>query len=65
MPNDAPKPRRPPHRRTGRPPGAKPGNQQTLKHGLKSAAHVGHRALVSRAIREANRLARDLARAAD
>ena len=48
-----------PHRRTGKPPGAKPGNQQTLKHGLWSAKYVAHRAAVTRAIREAKRLARE------
>jgi hypothetical protein len=59
MRNDALKPSRPPHRRTGKPPGARPGNQQTLKHGLWSAAYVAHRAVVTKAIREANRLARE------
>jgi hypothetical protein len=47
-----------PHRQAA---GAKPGNQQTLKHGLWSAKFVAHRAVVTTALREARRLARDLA----
>jgi hypothetical protein len=58
MGNDTPVPVRKPHRRTGKPPGAKPGNQQTLKHGLWSAKFVAHRAVVTTALREARRLAR-------
>jgi hypothetical protein len=46
---------------TGRRDGAPEGNANALRHGLRSAAHVAHRALVTKAIREANRLARDLA----
>jgi hypothetical protein len=53
MPND----RR--HVRTGRPPGAKPGNTQTVKHGLRRAAFVEHRKLVTMAIREARALVRE------
>jgi hypothetical protein len=60
MENDAPAGRLP-HRRTGRPPGARPGNQQTLKHGLTTAAFRAHRHVITAAIREARRLARDLA----
>jgi hypothetical protein len=35
--------RPPPHVRTGRPPGARPGNTQTVKHGLKTAAMIENR----------------------
>jgi hypothetical protein len=46
---------------TGRRDGAPEGNANAVRHGLKSAAYVAHRAVVTMAIREANRLARDLA----
>jgi hypothetical protein len=65
MENDAPALVRKPHRRTGKPPGARPGNTQALKHGLTTAAFRVRRAAVTKAIREANRLARDLVREAD
>jgi hypothetical protein len=54
MPND----RR--HVKTGRPPGAKPGNIQTVKHGLRRAAFVAHRRAVVAVIREARALLREL-----
>jgi hypothetical protein len=50
---------------TGRPDGPPKGSANALRHGLKSAAYVAHRALVAKAVREAKRLARDLAAKAD
>jgi hypothetical protein len=60
MPNDRPEPAARPHRRTGRPPGAKPGNTQTVKHGLRRAVFVEHRRAVVAMIREARALVREL-----
>jgi hypothetical protein len=51
-------PNRRPHRRTDRPKGPPLGNSRALRHGLKSAVFVEHRRAVTKAIREANRLAR-------
>jgi hypothetical protein len=48
------------HVRTGRPPGARPGNTQTVKHGLRRAAFVAHRKAVAAVIREALALMREL-----
>jgi hypothetical protein len=41
--NDSPERVRVPHRRTGKPRGARPGNAQTVKHGLKTAAMIENR----------------------
>ena len=60
-PNDPQERVRVPHCRTGRPPGARPGNTQTVKHGLKSAAMIENRrafAAMLRAARQAIREAR-------
>jgi hypothetical protein len=49
------------HVRTGRPPGAQPGNRQTVKHGLKTAAMFENRrtfAALMKAARDAIRDAR-------
>jgi hypothetical protein len=60
MPNDSQERVRVPHCRTGRPRGAKPGNTQTVKHGLRRATFVEHRRTVVAAIREARALVREL-----
>jgi hypothetical protein len=44
---------------TGRRDGAPEGNANALRHGLKSAAFIKHRRAVTKAIRDANRLARE------
>jgi hypothetical protein len=45
---------------TGRRDGAPEANANAVRHGLKSAAYIEHRRVVTKAIREANQLARDL-----
>jgi hypothetical protein len=50
------------HVRTGRPPGARPGNTQTVKHGLRRAAFLDHRRMVVATIREAREAIRELRR---
>jgi hypothetical protein len=46
---------------TGRRNGAPDGNANAVRHGLRSAAFVTHRAVVVKAIREVRALIRDLA----
>ena len=58
--NDRPEPVRRPHRRTGRPPGAKPGNTQTVKHGLKSAVMIENRRTFAALMRAARQALREL-----
>jgi hypothetical protein len=48
------------HVRTDRPPGARPGNTQTVKHGLKTAAMIENRRTFATLIREARALMREL-----
>ena len=58
--NERPEPAARPHRRTGRPPAARSGNTQTVKHGLRRAAFVEHRRMVVAMIREARALILEL-----
>jgi hypothetical protein len=48
-----------PHRRTGFPRGARPGNTQTLKHGMKAASTLARRKTVNKLLREARKLIRE------
>jgi hypothetical protein len=59
MPNDSP------HRRTGRPRGAKLGNTKAVKHGLYRAAFVAHRELGNMALCEARALVREIRKKPD
>jgi hypothetical protein len=49
-----------PHRWTGRPTGAPIGNANARRHGLRQASFIGHRKLVTLAIREARALVREI-----
>jgi hypothetical protein len=49
-----------PHRWTGRPTGAPIGNANARRHGLRRAAFIEHRKLVTLAIREARALVREI-----
>jgi hypothetical protein len=58
--NDAPAPVvRKPHRRTGKPPGGRPGNTNALRHGFDSAATLARRKAVNDILRAARKALRE------